>query len=129
MATEMLHRVTVEIDVTAESFEQAVVFALNDLRDTSLGPWFADVQNLDTGEVLRDVASNEWPKPDWEPEMLEYITGEEAADMGLPASMLRPGEGIQFRLTEPLVECGQCGGYHRRGYSGDCRNDSERWPK
>lgn len=30
--------------------------------------------------------------------------------------------------NQELVECGICGNYHRRGYSGDCRNDSERFP-
>lgn len=59
MATEMTYRVTIEVEVTAESFEAAVLYALNDLRDTSIGPWFADIQNMDTGEVLRDVGSNE----------------------------------------------------------------------
>lgn len=35
--------VTIEVQVTADSVEEAAKFALQDLRDTSLGPWFADV--------------------------------------------------------------------------------------
>lgn len=29
--------------------------------------------------------------------------------------------------TEPRVECGSCGAYHRESYFGDCRDDSERF--
>lgn len=31
------------------------------------------------------------------------------------------------RKTEPRVECGCCGAYHRESYVGDCRNDAERF--
>jgi len=31
------------------------------------------------------------------------------------------------RKTEPRVECGSCGAYHRESYFGDCRDDSERF--
>ncbi len=31
-------------------------------------------------------------------------------------------------LEEELVECGCCGCFHRPDYSGDCRNDAERFP-
>lgn len=27
-----------------------------------------------------------------------------------------------------LVECGSCEGYHRRAFTGDCRDDYERYP-
>ena len=27
-----------------------------------------------------------------------------------------------------LVACGSCGQYHRRGFTGDCREDAERFP-
>jgi len=31
------------------------------------------------------------------------------------------------RKTEPRTECGSCGAYHRESYTGDCRDDSERF--
>lgn len=31
------------------------------------------------------------------------------------------------RNRQTLMECGCCGGFHRRAYCGDCRNDAERF--
>jgi hypothetical protein len=31
-------------------------------------------------------------------------------------------------MKDGLIECGICGAYHRKGYTGDCRNDAERFP-
>lgn len=39
----MQFTVSIEVQVTADSVEEAAKFALNDLRDPGLGPWHADV--------------------------------------------------------------------------------------
>lgn len=44
--------VKIEVQVTAESFEEAGRLALDDLRDPTLGPWYADVSSAHgQGEV------------------------------------------------------------------------------
>lgn len=52
------------------------------------------------------------------PEMLETCE-----KLVRAAELLNP-----IMRSEMLEECGQCGCYHRPGYTGDCRNDAERWP-
>ena len=45
-------------------------------------------------------------------------------------------EGLYTRVRERAAqgpppswyECGGCGGYHPRGFDGDCREDAKRWP-
>jgi hypothetical protein len=46
----------------------------------------------------------------------------ECAQEGQFMGLIYEPEGIG------LVECGCCGCFHRRAYTGDCRNDAERFP-
>lgn len=43
-------------------------------------------------------------------------------------AILRATKAFSPTELEILGECGQCGSYHRPGYVGECRDDSERWP-
>jgi hypothetical protein len=45
------YTITIEISVTAESFEEAAAFALDDIRDRRLGPWNMNVKNVGSGET------------------------------------------------------------------------------
>lgn len=38
------------------------------------------------------------------------------------------GRTVHLRSLNELVECGYCGCFHHRAYTGDCRNDDERFP-
>ena len=48
-------KVSFEVSITAASAEEAVVFALDDLRDMSLGPWTANV--ADSSGALHEVVA------------------------------------------------------------------------
>lgn len=51
------YTVRFEVSITAASAEEAAHLALDDLRDTSLGPWSADVVDLRGG--LREVSAEQ----------------------------------------------------------------------
>jgi hypothetical protein len=62
--------------------------------------------------------------PTWTPEQREfYMTGYTAADWEAvfpPEDQDNPPEGWE--------ECGCCSCYHPPEFTGDCRDDSNRWP-
>lgn len=37
-------------------------------------------------------------------------------------------KSVNTEFLDRLHECGSCGAFHRKRYSGDCRNDGERFP-
>ncbi|CAE6795657.1 hypothetical protein R70006_05061 [Paraburkholderia domus] len=87
------YTVTVELSITADSPEQAAEFALDDLRDRSIGPINFDVENLGSKKVVT-VSTGEvllpWERDDIQfPRLLaEIMATQDKLDMAaLAASM------------------------------------------
>lgn len=54
----MDYTVTIEVQVTADSPQEAAQFALDDLRDETIGPWTAEV-SCSRGNVSVSVGEQE----------------------------------------------------------------------
>jgi len=61
------YEVTVLVSVTADSREQAAAFAMDDLRDFSLGPWNLEVRNMSNGQQWLVSAGEPPQEPDYTP--------------------------------------------------------------
>lgn len=61
------YEVDIRICVTADSFEQAAGFAIDDIRATSLGPWNVTVRNLGSGQEMPVECAHNTQEHDFNP--------------------------------------------------------------